>query len=490
MITRSMTHVRPLLINSLLLLVLAALLITYMTVVGDLPARVYTSAQREYLDYNARRSLAQVAPQWNVVVPVDGIVSTVLPSPESRVRAVLMARYEELDGVSVTVYDLDFEARYQLAHSGPLTTTIELFFPFPTNLETLHDVEFTVDGREPAGVQYSTRGIQWQTVLQPEERREVAISYSADGANSFAYGLQHDQRANVDITVSVRGLAGSQIPRTSLPASASQPTEQGETWVWQYDGLIADRDVHLNLPARLSFSQRLARLQESFRRLAWTAPLLVVMFMVTLGGFLSLSGVRLSFVSYLIAGCGLALFYPLLTFGSGLVGLVPAAAVSVLAVSTLLVAFVVRAAGWRAGWQTGLVVFVFLVLLSLGMLTPWRGLVLSAGGLILVGVLMLLYARRPVHVAPVPAADEPVTPEPTPDESVVLEAPPAVVEECHCPFCGRALADDHAFCPGCGHETADVQRCTTCGTPQAVPARQTTTYCVRCGAAVRAAGAL
>jgi hypothetical protein len=479
-------RIRSVLVSGALIVVLVALLGTHLAVVSDLPSRVYTEPQREFLAYNRMRSVVQEAPTWHLLDLTGLALPMAFPGRDSRVRATLVARYEEQRGVSVTVYDLDFQGEYDLSHSGTVSSTVELFFPFPSNLETLHDVRFVVDGEEPSNVVYSTSGIQWQAVLSPDQDRKIEIGYKADGANSFAYGLMHNQRANVDISVNVVGLRGSKVPQGSLPASKSDPTADGERWTWRYEALIPDRDIRLELPARLSFSQRVARLQNDFRALAGLAPFLVGLFVAALAGVLHLNGVRLRLESYLLVGVGLALFYPLLTFASGLIPLVAAAALSTVLVSGLLLVFLARAVGGRAiVLRAGLLLVVFLGFLSLGMLTPWRGLLLTAGGLLLVGTFMLLYARRASRPEPEmePEPDVDLAPlvEVAEAGSAVASEPEPEAPHLHCPYCARALDDDHAYCPGCGHDTAGLRRCAHCGYQQLIAADSGATYCVQCG---------
>ncbi len=471
-------------VNGLLLAGLIGLLATYLAVVGDLPSRVYTATQQEYLAYNYGRSVSQLPPTWNIVQPDGRVASVILPGQKSRVRATLTARYEEQEGVSVTVYDLDFQGEYHLAHSGPVSTSVELFFPFPDNLETLHEVRFVADGQEPHGVSYTTRGISWQAELGPDEAHRIGISYLADGATSFTYGLHRGQRADVDIAVNVVGLTGSQVPRASLPVTASEVNGDGETFAWDYTGLIADRDVQLRLPTRLSFAQRVAQLQDDFNTLAWMAPLLVGLFLASLSGVLHLGGVRLELPSYLLAGCGMALFYPLLTFLSGMVDLTLAAPLALGLVSGLLLAFVSLVAGWRGTWwRVGLLLVIFLGFLSLGTLTPWQGLLLSGGGLLLVGTFMLLYARRPAAPEPQPA-DDVLEPEVAPSSK---EEPIPEPAHFHCPCCARALADDYRFCPGCGYETHRLRRCAGCGHEYVTAAESEPVHCIRCGQSLKGA---
>lgn len=505
-------------VNGLLLVGVAGLLVAYLVVVNDLPSRVYTSVQREYLAYNAGRSLAQAAPTWNVLPLDSSAVPTSLPGQDSQVRAVLVARYEEQDGVSVTVYDLEFRGQYRLVHSGAFTTTVQVFFPFPANLETLHEVAFLVDDAEPAGVQYGTHGINWQGVMVPGEAQDVEIRYKADGANSFSYGLHQNQRADVDVEVKISQLTGCEVPRSSLPASERIPTEGGEVWRWRYAGLIPDRDIRLNLPTRLSFAQRVAQLEDDYRLLAGLAPLLVGLFVALLAGAMYLGGVQLGFESYLLAGFGLALFYPLLTFASGVVDLGVAAAVAVTVVVGLQVTFLGLTAGWRAAWRAGLLLVILLGFLSLGLLAPWRGLLLTVGGLLLVGTFMVLYATRKAPSEP-EVPPEPLTTTEPPEESDPAEsagsplrsdgeeptspaepeigetAPDVEVEEegteveivqtvppsMHCPFCARALEDDYGYCPGCGRDVNGIQKCPVCGHRQLVSVEAGVSYCVQCG---------
>ena len=492
-------HPGRIIANAVLLLVLGGLLVAYATATSDLPVRIYTPVQQKYLAYNSTLDISQAAPTWNMAWTTDGAVRVFTPEEQrqfqraSRVRATLEARQEEHAGVSVTVYDLAFEATYTISHPLPRPVLTQLFFPFPSNLETLHEVEFLVNGEEVSSVQYSGEGIRWEATLQVGERVELTVRYRAHGANSFVYSPPKDQRSDVDVVIDVVGLTGSTVPRDYLPTTAVEPLEGGERLAWQYRGLIADRDIQVELPARLSFAQRIAAFQEDFRTLALLAPVLVSGFLVVLAGLLYLGGIRLRFESYLLVGCGLALFYPALTFLSGLLGVTLAAVLALSLAAVLVVPFLGLAAGWRqTWWRAGLLLVVFLGTFSLGLLTPWRGLLLTGGGILLLGTLMVAYVRRPAEpAAPPPDTSPPVDgPDPSPAVDVPEEDPagplagaePAASGR-HCPYCGRSLAEDHTFCPYCGHGTAGLRRCPACGHEQLVPG-DGPAYCLHCGEAL------
>lgn len=495
--------------SMLMIISIVAVLGVYLVTVSDLPSRIYTDSQQEFLSYNSMRSIQQVAPTLKFELGDDTLAREGellvfnLPWKTSHVKATLQARYEEEGGVSVTVYDLEFSGLYGLTHTGTVSATIELFFPFPANLETLHEVLFLVDGEEPGDAIYGTGGVTWRTDMEPGDNLDVAISYRADGANSFTYGLMHNQKTDIDITVDVLGLNGSKTTKGSLPASATETTENSEQWTWSYKGLIADRDIRLALPRKLNFAQRVAEKQAAYRTLGWAAPWLVGLFLCAMGLIFHADGIRLRLESYLLMGLGIVLFFPLLTFFSGALPQIAASLLAFGLVAGLMLLFVKRAIGGiKVMRRTGILLVVFLGLFSLGIISPWRGLLLTTGGVVLVGTFMALYASRAVLPdLPTPPESEPepgIVAESEPDQALLDEMKakvvgPRVVEtqpapepiQSHCPYCARELAQDYTFCPGCGHDTSDVHRCEQCGHIQFIPLEANTSYCVQCGTLIK-----
>jgi hypothetical protein len=418
---------------------------------------------------------------------------------EDEVQATLQARYEEQDGVSVTLYDLDFESSYHFEHSETaVSTTLELIFPFPDNLQTLNSVNFLVDGQEPDNVQYSPQNIRWQTTLLPGEGHNITIRYQADGANSFTYGLNQARRTDkLDVALNIIGLNGSDVPRLSLPTTAvtNLETGSGETFSWEYDDLVANRDIHLTLPQRLSFTQRIAALQDDFQAMGGLAPLLLIIFIAATVVVFPWYQIHLPLPNHLLMGLGFILFYPLITFLSGLVGAIPAALLSAVIIVGLLLLFVKQVTHARqAVFWTAWLLFVLLGVISLSMLTPWRSLQVTSGGVLLLAGWMVTYVRRPLPPAIQETVEfsevEPeITPEPEPE---VVPAPEPIrlppIEparfQAHCPQCGRGLTDDYAFCPGCGYDGQYIHHCTKCGHEQVI-ADQAIGFCLHCGEKIR-----
>jgi hypothetical protein len=511
-----------------LLLVLCTLIVVYVIATSDL-AEIYTPDQQQALIVHSRMRLTQSAPVSNfyrgfvgdelIVLEASEIdtpdIAATMGATDCRVRATLDARHEQVEGFNITVYDLDFEGTYTLRYTGAVpTTTLELIFPFPTGLDTLNQVYFLVDGEEPSGVQYSLNNITWWTEMASGDEREVVVRYRARGVGSFRYALEHNRRLeNLDVEITVHGLEGSEVPDESLPTTAFKDAENGGQFAWRYDALIADRDVQVELPTRMSFLQRVEQLREPMRRLALASSILVTLFVASLAGLHRLSGILLPLQHYLLAGLGFFLFYPALTFLSGVLELPLAAAVALFTVTGLLTAFLGRAIGWRRAWlPTLLLCAVFLGLFSLGAMSRWRGLFFTTGGLLLVGAFMLLVARqRP----PEPAIDETDSGESSKcsgdetgeaedstelaswEEQLAIEpsvgidaaevsgttpAPPSPPPPArYCPHCGGPLDEAFAFCPACGRDARSFRRCPACGTEHYVSSEAELSHCPACG---------
>jgi hypothetical protein len=494
-------------------LILLSLIIAFVAVVGNLRTQVYTPSQRHFIEENVYKNIAQRAVEVNFVAPAGALMPASIGALDNHIGVELEVRYEDREGVTLTFYDLDFAGLYRIANTAQAamnsetkaeeahasTITAELFFPFPGTVDMLHDVQFLVDGEEPSDAQYSLQGIRWQTILNPEEEREIEVRYKAKGVGSFAYSLDHNRRIrNLDAEIQVRGVAGTEVPNHALAPSAHTPSDDGDAFSWRYQGLITDQDIAIELPAKLSLSQKVEKMSSLFANLSFLAPALMVSFLACLVLALRLSEVGLRLEHYLLIGLGFFLFYPLLIFLASVLGLTAAAALSLLAIGGLVLAFLRKVESSPQIWvYAAFLLVVFLGLFSLGLLTRWRGLLFTVGGILLVGFFMQLAARF--------RAKEPPSPPVSLEEegATVVEAEMGVEEigrianpagadthqvaeetfEKFCPRCGRGLLPDYTFCPGCGHDERAFLGCQHCGRQHYAADRESLAFCPSCGTA-------
>jgi hypothetical protein len=471
-----------------LLLILSVLIVVYVLATSSQRTELlYTPEQQRAFAVHSRLNLSQAPPLSNVFVDgalVESGGLSNLGATECRVRATLDARYEDVEGVTTTVYDLDFEGSYRLRFSGPSPTgTVEIVFPFPAGLDTLNQVYFLVDGNEPADVQYNLSNITWRTEMAAGEERGIVVRYRARGVGSFTYALDRDRRLeSLDVVIVVQGLEGSEVPDDTLAATVITDVEGGERFAWQYEALIADRNVRVELPARPGFAQRVEKLQKPLRDLSLVSPLLVACFVGCLAGVHYLTAVQLPFQHYLLAGLGFFLFYPALTFLSGVFELTLAAGLASVVITGVLVAFLGFAAGWqRTWWSTLLLSVAFLGSFSMGAMSQWRGLLFTAGGLLLVGAFMLLLARRQAAGAKsrVPSLKD--VQDSVSEDELEVGSEKQLCSVRRCPHCGAELDAAFAFCPACGHDTSGFRVCPECGCEHYAPPESEMRHCPACG---------
>jgi hypothetical protein len=485
MIKRRLTSV-------ILLLVLGTLIVAYVWATSSEGNVLSSVDQRSALAVQSRMYLNQAAPSVSYYVPAAAgtvtegdmpVLVSSLGATECQVRAVLDARYEEVAGIAATVYDLDFEGRYRLRYEGTApTATLEIVFPFPSGLDTLNQVYFLADGKEPSGVQYSLSSIVWLIDLAAGEEHDVVIRYRARGAGGFVYALDRNRRLDdLDVSIVVEGLTGSEVPEDALPTTAVKDVESGEEFAWHYDALIADRNVRIELPTQPGFAQRVEKLQPLLHTLGLFSPLFVGGFVAALVGIDRLGGIVMPSLHYSLAGLGVFLFYPSLTFLSGVIELPWAATVAFVLTTGLLIAFLGIAAGWRRSWTTLPLSIVFLGLFSLGLMSRWRGLFITAGGVVLVGLFMLLVARRQAVKAKATPQHMSGEPDSRPLAERESDKDDEAEESFYCLHCGAKLDEAFTFCPACGKDAKSFCSCRVCGSRHYVPAGVEICHCPVCG---------
>jgi hypothetical protein len=476
----------------LLLLILVGLLGAYGLVGTRVPTWVPTSAYPVFEADARLSSIAQLAPILNYLSAEGFIEAGEMSWRSSRVRANLTVQSGDDAENGGLLYDLVFHGEYQLILPDSDLNTVEVIFPFPRNLQTLHDVQFLVDGEEPDEVEFSTGAVRWQDEFFSREEHTITIRYQAEGAQTFSYVLPKEQRTDVDVQVTIVGLAGSTVSETSLPPANIESTDESETVIWEYTNLIDNRNIEISLPVKPTFSQRLSQVQSQLHDFTASAPIVVGSALLALAVLFHMSGTRLKLESYLLIGCSLAFFFPMVHFSSALIDLLAGSIISLVITIGVIALFLRQTAGWdQTGRSTVVVLSIFLGVFALGLITEWRGLLFTSGGVVLLGLFMVRYARGQrtretlepapftndeMYAAPVQLLDE--------DLEAVSATPSAHYPEqrqFHCPRCAHGLGHDANFCPECGYETKQIRICDSCGHEQLPPLGLTPSYCLSCG---------
>jgi len=505
---------RPGCLSVVLILILLGMMVGLIGLTVQLPRRVYTTEQQQWLSYNSMRRVNQLAPEVNYrLFVMDASGLTAVPAKpvafgarESHITADMDVRYKDHEGATVTAYDLRFAATYLIVNpDAQHAITMEMNFPFPQTAAVLSEVTFAVDGIEPSGVTYSMQGINWKAPLEPGQERKVEVRYRAEGVGSFGYGVPSSQRmSDFDLRVTIRGAQKINIPESALEPTARQDPAQGaanETVLsWRYLNTITNRNVQVELPAlpRLAYAQRVEQLGQFFMQLALAAPLLTVLFLLCWLAAMHLESLRVAREHLVLLGIGFFLFYPLFIFSAGFMDLPLAFVVSLVVAGALVVGYVVRAIGKQMVtiYLVPLLI-VFYCLLTRGLTTPrYLGLMLVVSAVVLAALYMWRVSRHKLLAAATAAPVEEAKPATVVEEEQVAPTaegiavpaeeveptPPQHTEdtERYCAHCGQRVERSFQFCPRCGKGAQVTRQCTHCGL-EYIPADNAPSFCPACG---------
>ncbi len=153
-----------------------------------------------------------------------------------------------------TLYDATLEGRFRFGLRGGQEERVKLDFPFPQGTTQAKNVSlefFDAAGqwKEPEEVLYSLQGIRWYGTLSPDETLEARVTYGAQGYNKFVYQGPGSSRAgSFKLELTLEGVSSEFISAETLQPTQMEP----HRLVWEFENLITDRDIIVELPGTLS----------------------------------------------------------------------------------------------------------------------------------------------------------------------------------------------------------------------------------------------
>ncbi len=500
----------------ILVAVLAVMMVGVIGMTAGLSATrsYYTADEEQWLTENRQRQMVQAAPTINAYKyegSTSGIVDfydsdkPIAAPPiatgarESRVTADLKVSYKQQGGATVTAYDLQFNAAYLINNPAAQQVILDLVFPFPQNAAVLSEVNFEVDGVEPADVSYSMQYIRWRAVLEPGKDYKIEIHYRAEGVGSFGYGLPSAQRIrDFDLQVTIQGASEINIPESALGPTEQKDEDGKKSLTWRYNDVITNRSVQIELPARpsLAFAQKVEKLGDFFINLALAAPLMTVFFLLCLWVIARLESLRVAAENHVLLGIGFFLFYPLFIFSAGFLELPLAYIIALVVAGAMVLAYGVRVFSKRLAAIYLVPLLVVFFGLMTRALTVERfvdfGLMLVVSGVVLVALFMwrIGQARKLMATSPEPPAgpapvvgqapSTPATPVQEAAKPAPAQAPRPPSPERYCAHCGKRVEPGFKFCPHCGEDAQVLHKCAACGL-EYIPAEGMPAYCPACG---------
>ena len=153
-----------------------------------------------------------------------------------------------------TLYDASLQGRFRFGLRGGQEKRVKLEFPFPQGTTqaknvSLEFLDSTGQWEEPDDVLYSLDGIRWFGTLSPDEILEARVTYGGQGYDRFVYEGPGSSRAgSFKLELTLDGVSSEFVPAETLQPTHVEP----QRLVWEFENLITDRDIIVELPGTLS----------------------------------------------------------------------------------------------------------------------------------------------------------------------------------------------------------------------------------------------
>ncbi|RYD30167.1 MAG: hypothetical protein EOP87_17080 [Verrucomicrobiaceae bacterium] len=312
-----------------------------------------------------------------------------LPPSSSKVSVDLKSEPKRRGLVWHRTYRVDFEAEYVFTNPTRIPQTVYVSFPLPDHSAGLNGFRFLLDGASrPEHPVPAASGEMARAVVVPA-LGSVALrtGYGTRGADSFRYLFPDNRRvAGFDLVMR------TDFGEINFPVGTGSPGERarsGGGWKlrWNYPDVLGAPSVGMDMPKLLNAGPVAARI-------AFFAPVSLLLFVVVVLLMAALKGVPLHPVHVFFVSAGFFAFHLLFAY---LVDLLPLATAFGIAtvVSVMLVCGYLKAVGGRTLFRIALPAQLgYLVLFSLSFFFDGlTGITLTVCAVLTLALLMALTAK-------------------------------------------------------------------------------------------------
>jgi hypothetical protein len=288
-----------------------------------------------------------------------------------------------------STYDVDFDALYTFKNPLDERAEATVIFFFPAS-STIYDAfEFRVDELQiTPNENNSYDGIDAVMDVPPQGEVTIHVAYKSRGLDNWRYSFSDGITTVKNFSLkAVTDFAEYDFPPQTISASTKTPAQNGWVLEWNFNNLVSDFDIGVQMPTKLNPGPLASRM-------SYFAPVSLLFFFTTLIVLGAVNDRNLHPMHYFFLGASFFSFHILFAYLVDHLLLelsfIIAALVSMLLVGTYLY----RAAGRRfALWVSG-AQLVFLVLFSYAFFFEgYTGLVITIGAILTLAIMMQLTAK-------------------------------------------------------------------------------------------------
>jgi len=286
-------------------------------------------------------------------------------------------------------YEVIFVGDYTFHNPLDEPATASVLFIFPSSGTIFDDFEFRVGDVEITPRGDTGRGLIAMVDIPPRANEEIHLSYKSRGIDSWYYSFSDQITTVKDFNLILNtDFEKYDFPEQTISASRKTKTSQGWDLQWQFENLVSDFDLGIELPIKLNPGPLASRM-------SYFAPVSLLFFFTVLVVLGAVSGNNLHPMHYFFLGASFFAFH--LLFAYLVDHLLPSVSFVVAAITSLLlvISYLWRVKDKRfAIMEAGLSQFLFLILFSYAFFFEgYTGLVVTIGAVVTLAVLMQITVK-------------------------------------------------------------------------------------------------
>ncbi|MCD4738493.1 MAG: inner membrane CreD family protein [Anaerolineae bacterium] len=286
-------------------------------------------------------------------------------------------------------YDVAFDGHYTFQNPLDEVVTATVVFEFPSSSAIYDDFEFRVGEVQITPGGNTGRKLTAVIEMAAGEETEIHITYKSRGLDRWLYSFAEGITTAKNFTLKINtDFEEYNFPERSISASTKTRTPEGWNLQWQFENLVTDFDVGVEMPSKLNPGPLASRM-------SYFAPVSLLFFFTVLMVLGAVNGTNLHPMHYFFLGASFFSFHILFSYLVDHVVLELAFIIAAVVSVALVVSYLWRVIGWRfAVREAGISQLLFLVLFSYAFFFEgYTGLVVTIGAIITLAALMQITAK-------------------------------------------------------------------------------------------------
>lgn len=288
-----------------------------------------------------------------------------------------------------STYDVAFDGQYTFTNTFDEAKPLEVTFRFPASGTIYDDFEFRVwDKSVSPNNQAYDNTITTVVEVPAGKQVDIHIVYKSRGLDSWRYSFSDGITTVKDFSLTVNtDFFEYDFPVATISPSTKTQTAQGWTLTWEFNNLVSDFDIGVQMPTRLNPGPLASRI-------SYFAPVSLLFFFTILIVLGAVNGRNLHPMHYFFLGASFFAFHILFSYLVDHLPIELSFIIAALVSMVLAFGYLVRAASLRYAAWAGIAQFLFLVLFSYAFFFEgYTGLVITIGAIITLAVMMQMTAK-------------------------------------------------------------------------------------------------